>query len=139
MNAKYAIALILTLQVSLSLCDIPAPSPELVEKYDNYKRVFYQRLQNAYNNLMERVEQAKQNEHGQAVMSYVDSAKANPRVGAAIELIKGAHEELQPAIDEARTKVLGAYEHYLRPQVGQFLNDAIENIRTYLNVYMPAN
>ncbi|KRY02494.1 hypothetical protein T01_11863, partial [Trichinella spiralis] len=42
-----ALVLIVALQVSVCLCDIPEPDKELVEKYEGLKAVFTKRIVNA--------------------------------------------------------------------------------------------
>merc|ERR1712035_31590 len=99
MNTKYAVALILALQVSLSLCEVPAPSDELVQKYDEMKSTFYKRLLK----LAEKV----QAEAGPMVQGLSDNDR--------VKVATGLGEEAGPLLDKARTAVLGAYEYSLRP------------------------
>merc|ERR1712035_79290 len=142
MNAKYALALILALQVSMSLCEIPAPSQELVEKYDEMKANFYKRILNAYNNLQGAaapyMQKVGDHEHGQAAREYVESLQSSPRFQASVKIVTGMGQEVAPLLDEARTSFLGLYDTYLRPQIGTQLSDAIDNIKVYLDKYLPA-
>merc|ERR1711911_538229 len=82
MNAKYALALILALQVSMSLCEVPQPDQELVAKYDQMKTVFYLRLLNAYSKLQEAVspyvEKVSGSEQEQAVRDYIEHLITKP-------------------------------------------------------------
>merc|ERR1712002_1015673 len=93
MNGKYVLALILTLQVSMSLCDVPAPDQELVDKYEAMKATFYKRLLNAYNNIQARaaplVEKVGENPHGQAAKDYIEGLQGNPHVQGAVKIITG--------------------------------------------------
>merc|ERR1739838_1014391 len=67
MSGKYMLALFLALQVSMSLCQVPEPSADLVEKYEAMKTTFYARLLNAYNKLQA------------AAKPYVDSIETRLR------------------------------------------------------------
>merc|ERR1712035_188943 len=142
MNAKYALALILALQVSMSLCEIPAPSQELVEKYDGLKTVFYKRLLNAYGKLQAAaaplVEQVGDSERGQAAKSFAEDLQTKPEFQAIVKVATGLGEEVVPLLENARMTVLGAYGHYLRPHIGQSLSDSIDQIKVYLDKYLPA-
>merc|ERR1711970_780393 len=142
MNGKYVLALVLTLQVSLSLCDVPAPDQELVDKYEGLKATFYKRLLNAYNNLHARatpyMEKAGENPHGVAAKEYIEQLQANPHVQGAVKIITGVAGEASPLVDKARTGALGVYGTYVRPYVGSYLSDAIDHIKIVLDKVMPA-
>ncbi len=40
-------------------------------------------------------------------------------------------------MDRLRTSVLGLYEYYVRPHVGNILSDGIDNIKPYLDKVIP--
>nr|XP_046256332.1 apolipoprotein A-II [Scatophagus argus] len=142
MNAKFALALILTLQVSLSLCEIPAPSQELVDKYDSMKATFYKRLLNLYKKLQDAsapyVESASTSEHGQNVRNFFEELQTRPGFQAFVKVSTGVGEEAAPLVEKARAALLGAYEHYLRPYVGTELSNGIDHVKTHLDTFMPA-
>ncbi|MDI3338893.1 hypothetical protein QKW60_20980, partial [Defluviimonas aestuarii] len=140
MNAKIALAMILALQVSMSLCDIPSPAPDLVEKYDQMKSVFYKRLITAYGKLQAAVAPLVDNvdsEKTQVVKEYIETLQTKPEFQAVAKVAVGLGEEVGPLVDRTRTAVLGLYGHYLRPRIGDALGDAIDNIKVYLNKYLP--
>uniref|UniRef100_A0A671WM58 Apolipoprotein A-II n=2 Tax=Sparus aurata TaxID=8175 RepID=A0A671WM58_SPAAU len=142
MHAKYALALILALQVSVSLCEIPDPPQELVDKYNEYKGTFYKRLLNLLSQAQTAsgpmVEQASQDGRGQAVREYAETLQAKPEFQAFVKVATALGEEASPLVDKARLKLLGAYQAYLRPYVGEWLADTITEAKVYLDKVMPA-
>ncbi|WP_220495843.1 hypothetical protein, partial [Oceanospirillum sediminis] len=142
MNAKYALALILTLQVSMCLCDLPTPAADLVEKYDGMKAVFYQRILNAYAKLQAAaapmIEQAGTSERATAAKDYMETLQTKPEFQALVKVAANVGQEAGPIIDKARTTLLGLYGHYVRPRFGNQLSDAIDGIKVYLDQYLPA-
>merc|ERR1712098_184212 len=135
MNAKLVVALVLALQVSMSMCDIPPPSQELVDKYEAMKSVFYKRLLNAYGKLQAAVGETQQ---GQSARELVGSLQGQPELQAVVKVASGLGAEAAPIVDKARTSLLGAYEYYLRPHVGASLSSAIDQIKLYLDQFLPA-
>ncbi|XP_061573203.1 apolipoprotein A-II [Cololabis saira] len=135
MNAKLVVALVLALQVSISICEIPAPSQELVDKYESMKSVFYKRILNAYNRLQAA---AGDTERGQVARELMASLQSKPELQAIVKVASGLGSEAAPIVDRARSSLLGLYEHYLRPQVGDSLNSAIDHIKLYLDQILPA-
>ncbi|KAM9852649.1 apolipoprotein A-II [Aulostomus maculatus] len=142
MNAKYALALILALQVSMSLCEIPAPDQDLVEKYNSYRDIFAKRLANAYEKIQTAaapvLESMSQGEQGQALKDMIEQLSSRSEVSAASKVAAGMAKELTPIVDRARTAMLGVYGAYVRPSYGQHISDAIDSIRVYLDQYLPA-
>ncbi|XP_062255721.1 apolipoprotein A-II [Platichthys flesus] len=142
MNAKYVLALILALQVSTCLCEVPAPSQELIDKYDAMRTMFIRRLMHAYGKIQEAAAplaaKISESERGQSAKTYVDDIQAKPAYQAVVKVGHGLVEEAGPLVDKARTSALGVYEEYMRPQVGQYLSDVIDHIKAYLDLVMPA-
>ncbi|KAG8009922.1 hypothetical protein GBF38_014002, partial [Nibea albiflora] len=128
--------------VSMSLCDVPSPSPDLVAKYDQMKGVFYKRLLTAYGKLQAAaapyVDNMSSNDDMQVVRDYIESLQTKPEFQAIAKVAMGLGEEASPLVDKTRTALLGLYGHYLRPHVGDALSDAIDNIKVYLDKFLPA-
>merc|ERR1719431_4564 len=128
--------------VSMSLCEVPAPDQELVDKYEAMKATFYKRLLNAYHKVQAAtgplVERVGENPHGQAAKDYLEHMQTDPHVQGAVKIITGVAQEAAPLVDKARSGALGAYGHYVRPHVGTYLNDGIEFLKTILDKVLPA-
>ncbi|MFJ1143591.1 hypothetical protein ACIKK6_24190, partial [Bacillus thuringiensis] len=135
-------ALILALQVSMSLCEIPPPSQELVDKYDTLKATFYSRLLNAYGKLqavaVPLVEKAGQDQRVQVVKDFIEDLQTKPELQAIVKVASGVGEEAGPLVDKARSSVMGLYGNYVRPHIGNYLSDGIDHIKVYLDKFMPA-
>ncbi|XP_055067722.1 apolipoprotein A-II [Misgurnus anguillicaudatus] len=134
---KLTLALLLALQVSVCVWaePIPEPSRELVEKYEGLKAVFYKRIINAYSKFAAAIEPMLADSDAKEV---VDELKKRPRVESAVKIISGLATELEPVVEKARLAVLGAYAHYLRPYIGESLDEAINNIKPVLDTVLPA-
>ncbi|XP_005799473.3 uncharacterized protein LOC102231057 isoform X1 [Xiphophorus maculatus] len=135
MNTKLILALVFALQVSMSLSQVPAPSQELVDKYENMKATFYRRLVNAYGKLHGAVGET---DHAQTTREFIESLRDKPELQAIAKVASGLGAEATPVVDRARASLLGLYEQYLRPHVGNSLSEAIDQIKVYLDQYMPA-
>ena len=74
----------------MSLCDVPAPDQELVEKYDQLKSVFYKRLLNAYGKLQAAasplVERVGDSQQSQAAKDYIEELMAKPEFQAVVKV-----------------------------------------------------
>ncbi|XP_041650198.1 apolipoprotein A-II [Cheilinus undulatus] len=143
MNAKYVVALILALQVSMSLCEVPQPSAELVEKYNRLRTTFISRIMNLYEKAQAAaapmVENVGQNEQTTAIREYVEDLQGKPETQAFVKLATALVQEASPMVDRARSALLGLYEQYVRPNYGQTLDDVITNkISPFLDQYFPA-
>ncbi|XP_071764612.1 apolipoprotein A-II [Centroberyx gerrardi] len=142
MNGKYALALILALQVSMSLCEVPMPETELVEKYEAMKSVFYKRLLNAYSKIQAAaapiMDKINESEQGQAGKTYIEDLQAKPEFQSAVKIATGVVQEAAPLVEKARMTGLGLYGHYLRPHIGTYLDDGINHIKVYLDQFMPS-
>ncbi|XP_015227350.1 PREDICTED: uncharacterized protein LOC107082964 isoform X1 [Cyprinodon variegatus] len=135
MNTKLILALVFALQVSLSLSEVHQPSQELVEKYEAMKATFYKRLLNAYGRLHGAV---GNDDQAQSARDLIESLKEKPEVQAAVKVGSGLGLEAAPMVDSARASLLGLYEHYLRPHVGESLSNAIDHIKVFLDQHLPA-
>ncbi|XP_077384300.1 apolipoprotein A-II [Festucalex cinctus] len=142
MNTKYAIALILALQVSMSLCEIPAPDQELVDKYEGYKATFYKRLLNAYSKLQAAaapmVEKMGESPQGAAAKDYIEDLQNKPELQAAIKVGSALVEEVGPLVDKVRQSILGLYGQHVRPHVGKLLSETIDHVKVHLDKFLPA-
>ncbi len=136
---KLALALILALQVSLCLCEVPDPPQELVEKYDGYRTTFLKRVTNAYEFLHTFFEKLLEGTiTGSKLKEISDASKGNERLQTFSKLVHAVFVEMQPGIEKARLKALGAYSEFLRPYIGTYLDTAINNAKPILDTFMPA-
>lgn len=76
--------------VSMSLCEVPTPSQELVDKYNDMKATFYKRLMNAFSKLQAAsapvMQNVGENEHGQALRNYVEDLQSKPEFQAVVKV-----------------------------------------------------
>lgn len=161
----------------MTLCEIPAPSQELVDKYDSLKSTFLKRMMNAFDKVSKSPVVESQRE---AVRAFAGDVGTRPELDAASKVARwgllkkessrkdpvdvsgktivlkdeqqwqlqicfksfffpsALAEEALPLMDKARSSVLGLYEHYLRPYVGNSLSNGIDHIKVYLDKYLPA-
>ncbi|XP_061531611.1 apolipoprotein A-II [Phycodurus eques] len=142
MNAKYTIALILALQVSMSLCDIPEPDQELVDKYNTMKSTFYKRLLNAYGKLQvaaaPMIEKIGEGERGAAVKDLLEDLQSKPEFQAIFKFGSALFHGFGPLVDKARMSSLRLYQEHLRPEYGQLLSEWIDRIKAHLDKFLPA-
>lgn len=87
----------------MSLCEIPDPPQELVDKYNEYKGTFYKRVLNLLNRAQTAsgpmVEQVSQDGRGQAVREYAETLQAKPEFQALVKVatwVKTPLAGLQP-------------------------------------------
>uniref|UniRef100_A0A8C6TF16 Apolipoprotein A-II n=1 Tax=Neogobius melanostomus TaxID=47308 RepID=A0A8C6TF16_9GOBI len=133
MNAKFVFVVLLALQVSVALCDLPAPDEDLVVKYDEMKATFKRRLENLWGKMQAA---AADNPNAQAAK---DAIANNEKVGTAREVFSAIGDEVAPVVDKARTGLLSVYSYYLRPHVGETLQQSIDKIKSVLDQVMPAD
>lgn len=74
----------------MSLCEVPPPDQELVDKYDEMKSVFYKRLLTAYGKLQAAaapyVEKVGEVEQGQAAKDYIEELLVKPEFQAVVKV-----------------------------------------------------
>ncbi|XP_040923804.1 apolipoprotein A-II [Betta splendens] len=142
MTAKYVLALVLTLQVSMSLCQGPEPSKELVGIYSGHRDNFYKRLAVFAEHLQEVfspvVNAFHSDPRGQAAKEHADAIREKPEFKAFIKIVQNLAKEAEPLVETLRSRALGAYEHHLREHIGPFLKDSIDNIKVVLDEVLPA-
>ncbi|XP_060906191.1 apolipoprotein A-II [Labrus mixtus] len=142
MNVKYVVALILALQVSVSVCDVPEPSQELVDKYNQMRSTFMSRIMVLYNKVQEAaapmVESAGQNDQTSLIKTFIEDMQEKPEAQALIKFLSGLTQEASPLVDKARLSLLGLYEKYLRPNHGDSLDSFINNhLKPFLDTVAP--
>ncbi|KAF3692151.1 hypothetical protein EXN66_Car007827 [Channa argus] len=142
MKAKYALALILTLHVSMCLSEVHDPSQELVDKYNTYKTRFFKRIGNLLGKLQELsvpiAGKMTDAGHGDAVRDFIDELQSKPEFKAFIQVATGLGQEALPLVDKARGFLLGLYEHHLRPHIGEQLGEGLDHISSHLDKILPA-
>lgn len=78
------------LPVSMSLCEVPTPSQDLVDKYNDMKATFYKRLMNAFSKLQAAagpvVANVNENEHGQNLRNFIEDLQAKPEFQAVVKV-----------------------------------------------------
>lgn len=88
----------------MSLCEISAPSQELVDKYDSLKSTFYKRLLHAYGSLQSAaaplVEKVGQGEGGQNVMNFFEDLQGKPEFQAFVKVARWVPTEINPSVED---------------------------------------
>lgn len=122
----------------MSLCEIPPPSEELLTKYEGMRDTFKRRLDKAVENLRLTFApyMAELDTEGTTqVKAYLDNVQAMPEFQGTMKMLTALKDGV---LTYARTNVLGLYEQKLRPHVGQDLSKAIDDIKVYLDKYLPS-
>lgn len=74
----------------MSLCEVPQPEQELVDKYNSLKSVFYQRLVNAYSKVYAAaapvLSEVGQSPQGQEAKDFVESLQGKPELQALVKV-----------------------------------------------------
>ncbi|XP_036449165.1 apolipoprotein A-II [Colossoma macropomum] len=136
---KLALALIVALQVSVCLCDLPQPSKELVDKYTGLKETFLKRIVHFYEKVHESLETlAEGTITGDKAKELAEHVKSDHRAQAIGKLISGLAEDLDPLVEKVRLTGLGVYEEYLRPHIGEQLDHFIASVKPVLDTILPA-
>nr|AAW82445.1 14 kDa apolipoprotein [Carassius gibelio] len=137
---KLTFALILALQVSVCVWaqEWPQPDKELVEEYEGLKAVFFKRIVNAWEKTKAALQPTIEGSPtGDQAKQILEELSKRPRVESAIKIIGGLASDMEPMVDKARMALLGAYGHYLRPHIGEYLDRAITNIKPVLDTVLP--
>ncbi|XP_059423765.1 apolipoprotein A-II [Carassius carassius] len=137
---KLAFALILALQVSECVWAQQwlQPDKELVDKYEGLKAVFFKRIINAWEKTKAAIEPTLEGSPtGDQAKEIFEELRKRPRVESAVKIIGGLASDLEPMVNHARMVLLGAYGHFLRPYVGEYLDRAITNIKPVLDTVLP--
>uniref|UniRef100_A0A8C5ELU9 Apolipoprotein A-II n=1 Tax=Gouania willdenowi TaxID=441366 RepID=A0A8C5ELU9_GOUWI len=141
MNTKLTLAVLFAL-VSVSLCELPTPSKELKDKYEDYKTTFYRRLANAFQKMQGQAaplaDAVSADARVQAIKEFMETAQGRPEVQAAVKVAGNMGGEVGPLVEKARETLLGLYEHYLRAYIGESLDTGIKNMKPFLDSIMPA-
>lgn len=76
--------------VSVSLCEMPTPSQELIDKYNDLKSVFTSRLMNILNKVQDAaspvVQSLSEGEDAKLIKGYIDSLANMPQMQIASKL-----------------------------------------------------
>lgn len=72
--------------VSLSLCEIPTPSRELIEKYDGLKANFYRRILTALSKAQEALAPIVEQENQEAARGYAQTLHNNPKFQGVVKI-----------------------------------------------------
>lgn len=74
----------------MSLCQIPQPDQELVDKYETMKTTFFKRLLNAYGKMQAAatpyLQNMGENTQAQAVKDYVEELQTKPQFQTAVKV-----------------------------------------------------
>lgn len=74
----------------MGLCEIPEPSQELVQKYNDLKTLFYKRILRLYERIQGKtgplVERLGQSEHGQAAAAFTGNSEVQRAYKAGVQL-----------------------------------------------------
>ncbi|XP_055020018.1 apolipoprotein A-II [Boleophthalmus pectinirostris] len=132
MNAKIVFAVFLALQVSLSLCEVPVPDPDLMATYNDLKSTLFRRIQNAYNKVMQAAEGDENTKAAKEALTQQTQG-----LEPYMQVVRAVGEEVSPAVDRARSAILGVYSKYLRTHMREPLEVAISRIKAVLDEVLP--
>ncbi|XP_068616575.1 apolipoprotein A-II [Brachionichthys hirsutus] len=138
MNTKYAVALLLVMQVSVSLCDVPKPSPELLAKYEDLKTRITNRINSGFMTIKTNAEPVL----GvvmtpEDVENVKESVASLPKAQQVSRTYDAVETEIKNLAAKFRNILLGIYQEYLRPKVGEDLSTAIDRLRTLVEIVDP--
>lgn len=90
MDPPENVKIIFVIPVSTSLCDVPQPDQELVDKYLEMKATFTKRMMNALSKLQANVaplvEKAGESDQGQAAKDFVEDLQTKPEFQAVVKV-----------------------------------------------------
>ncbi|KAJ8287686.1 hypothetical protein COCON_G00003450 [Conger conger] len=138
MSGKLVIAVILALQVTVSLCTAPDPDKDLVEKYTALRDSFYKRMTLYFGKAKTAlVPLAEHIPHSDKAKEYVEDLQGRTEVQAAVKIGSGVAGEMAPMVDKARTAALGLYGEHIRPWAGTYLDQLITSGKAFLDILLP--
>ncbi|XP_061108902.1 uncharacterized protein LOC133135687 [Conger conger] len=139
MSWKLVIAVILALQVTVSLCDLPQPDQELVAKYGNVMDSFHKRLVPYFSMIRDFIT-APLIEHvlySEVSLDFFEKLSHVPHIQSVEKVTKGVAREVSSLIDKSRMAALGLYGEHVRPWAGPYVDRAIAAIISFLDTLRP--
>ncbi|XP_068180200.1 apolipoprotein A-II [Antennarius striatus] len=139
MNAKYAVALLLVFQVSMSLCDVPTPSTELLEKYERIRDDIMKKLMSGLRLLENKtapvVEMMTSDSDVQTLTSSVGDL---PEVKKFTQTYNAVKTEIKKFAAKVRNVALSIYERRFRPTIGEQFSNGIDKAKEFVDaLYVP--
>merc|ERR1712243_288184 len=108
------------------------PSKELLDKYIGLRDNFEARVAGLCDKMSEQLAEAVRIRDAAMGAQVEGKLKTVKQIGGAVV------KEVENTLDMPRNVALGAYETYLRSDMGDYLDKAITNIQFLLNKFAPA-